>query len=101
MSRFIDFAAIKKDVSFEAAIKLLGLKAKPEGRNAMGNRTWRADCPACDKERVLFITEKEAYFCHADGKGGDCYRACRPCPRASPPRRGVPSLGSNRHWNWY
>lgn len=71
MARFVDFGTVKKDITFEAAIALLQLEAVPEGRNGMGNRTWRAYCPACDSDRALFITEKEGYFCHTEDRGGD------------------------------
>jgi DNA primase len=65
---FVDFQEIKKRISIEDAVKVLGLKMKP------GNNQLRGPCPRCNEggDRALVITpSKSAYFCFAEKKGGD------------------------------
>lgn len=64
----IDFQQVKRDVSIERAVSLVGLTLKPEGNQLRGA------CPACKKggERALVVTpEKGVFYCFADQKGGD------------------------------
>ncbi|MEK7994740.1 MAG: CHC2 zinc finger domain-containing protein [Planctomycetota bacterium] len=66
--QFIDFAAIREQVSLEQAMEYLGLKTKKQGE------TYRADCPACktNDQRSLAITpSKPGFYCHKARKGGN------------------------------
>lgn len=64
---FVDFAALKEQVSFSAAIELLDLELKPSGNQ------WRGKCPACNSggDRALVVTDGKGFFCFALKKGGD------------------------------
>jgi DNA primase len=65
--QFIDFAALKEQVSFEDAISLLDLTLKRSGAQ------WRGACPMCGTggDRALVITEGKGYYCFGGKKGGD------------------------------
>lgn len=74
---FIDFKELKKAVSFEHAMRALGLQMKQTKPNE-----FRSACPSCNSggDRVLVVTTDLArddgsvgsYCCHADGhRGGD------------------------------
>ena len=65
---FVDFAALKQQVSISQAVQMLGLAMKTQGSQMRGA------CPACNQggERALAVnTEKQSYYCFADRKGGD------------------------------
>ena len=65
---FLDFAALKEEVTIEKAIDLLCLKVK-EGKDQ-----YRGPCPACKGSgpRSLVITPaKQAFYCFAERIGGD------------------------------
>lgn len=64
---FIDKEAVKAAVSMEAAIDILGLEMRSEGK------AFRGGCPACGgADRELVITPaKGAYYCFSDKHGGD------------------------------
>lgn len=64
---FIDFAALKEQVSFADAITLLGLTLKHAGNQ------WRGKCPSCEGsgERALVVTEGRGFYCWGQRKGGD------------------------------
>src|SRR5580700_9910718 len=65
--QFIDFAALKEQVSFGDTIEYLSLDVKRSGDQ------WRGKCPACDTgdKRALVITEGKGFFCFGAHKGGD------------------------------
>lgn len=67
MTKFIDFALVKKEVPFSEAIELLDLRLK------FAANQWRGDCPACGTKdgRSLVITADKGFFCHAADIGGD------------------------------
>jgi len=67
MSKFIDFALVKREVPFAEAIELLGLRLKFAGKQ------WRGDCPACGTKdgRSLVVTADKGFFCHSADTGGD------------------------------
>ena len=68
MSKFIDFAELKKRFSILEVAELLDLPIKKEGDK------YRTSCPVCDTDddRAIVITpSKEVFYCHAAGKGGD------------------------------
>lgn len=66
---YVDFIELKKRISIEQVVGMLGLKVKPEGNQLRGA------CPACGREgntRALVITPSAgAFYCHAAQKGGD------------------------------
>lgn len=65
---YIDFLALKKRVSMEQAVQLLGLQL------ASSNGQLRGPCPQCQTggERALVITPaKGLFFCFAKKSGGD------------------------------
>jgi DNA primase len=65
---YIDFDALKKHVTIEEAVKLLGLSMK------LGNSQFRGPCPSCKSggDRALVVTPaKSAFYCFAAQKGGD------------------------------
>jgi CHC2 zinc finger len=65
---FLDFAAIKQQVSVRAAIDLLGLRLSEH------QSQWRGPCPTCKSggDRALVITpSKNAFYCFAAHSGGD------------------------------
>jgi CHC2 zinc finger len=65
---FLDFAAIKQQVSVRSAIDLLGLKLTEH------QSQWRGPCPICKSggDRALVITpSKNAFYCFAAHGGGD------------------------------
>jgi hypothetical protein len=65
---FLDFAAIKQQVSVRSAIDLLGLKLTEH------QSQWRGPCPTCKSggDRALVITpSKNAFYCFAAHSGGD------------------------------
>jgi CHC2 zinc finger len=65
---FLDFAAIKQQVSIRSAIDLLGLKLTEH------QSQWRGACPVCKSggDRALVITpSKNAFYCFAAHGGGD------------------------------
>lgn len=65
---FLDFAAIKRQVSVRLAIDLLGLKLTEH------QSQWRGPCPTCKSggDRALVITpSKNAFYCFAAHSGGD------------------------------
>jgi DNA primase len=65
---FVDFAALKQQISISQVVQMLGLKMKQNGAQ------WRGECPSCRRggERALAVnTDKQSYFCFSDRKGGD------------------------------
>ncbi len=59
---FVDFAALKQQVSISQAAQMLGLKMKTQGAQMRGA------CPACNQggERALAVnTEKASFYCFA------------------------------------
>lgn len=67
-TKFIDFQEIKKTVTVEQGVALLGLQLKPSGVQLRG------PCPACNAggDRALVITPaKQAFYCFGLGQGGD------------------------------
>lgn len=67
-TKYVDFQAIKEQVSIERAADLLGLKLKPAGSQLRGI------CPVCNgDERSLVITPaKQVFYCFRAKTGGDC-----------------------------
>jgi len=67
MAGFVDFSAVKEQVSFADAVSHLELDVKRSGNQ------WRGPCPSCKTggDRALVITEGKGYFCFAQKKGGD------------------------------
>lgn len=66
---FVDFAAIKNNVSIADLIPWLMLKGTWHGDQ------WRGACPHCKSggDRALVVTKsKSAFYCWALKKGGDC-----------------------------
>lgn len=66
---YVDFAALKEQISIEQVASLLYLAMKPSGKQTRG------PCPACNEggDRALVITpERGAFYCFADKQGGDC-----------------------------
>lgn len=65
---FIDFPALKEQITIHQAMQMLGLKMKNE------NGAFRGACPTCKSggDRALVITPaKGAYYCFAQKRGGD------------------------------
>lgn len=65
---FIDFDALKEQVSVEDAIFLLDLSMKKSGSQ------WRGECPGCRKggPRALSITpSRQMFYCFGDTAHGD------------------------------
>ena len=65
---FVDFEVVKKNVTMEQAISLLGLKVTRESRDQ-----WRSACPSCRSggDRIISISVKENLFqCFAAHVGG-------------------------------
>lgn len=65
---FIDFEALKKSMTIEQAVEVLGLSMKQSGQQLRG------PCPACssDDPRTLVVTPaKGAFYCFANKAGGD------------------------------
>ena len=64
---FIDFAALKDQVSFADTIELLKLRLTFAGNQ------WRGPCPVCNSggDRALVVTAGKGFFCFALKKGGD------------------------------
>ena len=73
---FMDFDALKKAITFEQAIGLLGLQVKRHS-----GTQWRGACPACKTggDRALVITEGKGFFCFTQRAGGGRHRPGRPC----------------------
>ncbi len=67
MTRFIDFADVKAQVSYARTIELLNLDVTQSGHQ------WRGACPVCKSggDRALVITDGKGWFCFALKKGGD------------------------------
>src|SRR5437016_10534091 len=68
MTQFVDFKTVKDQVSAEQAVVKLGLVMRKHGDQL------RSACPACKVggDRALTVNlNKNAYYCFADGKGGD------------------------------
>ena len=68
MAAFVDFKVVKETVSAEKAVQLLGLVMRKHGDQL------RSACPACKSggDRALTVNlNKNAYYCFAEGKGGD------------------------------
>ena len=68
MAKYIDFNALKSEVSIEQVVSLLGLKAAKSGNQL------RAPCPTCKTggDRALAITpSKNLFYCFAAQSGGD------------------------------
>jgi hypothetical protein len=68
-AKTIDFTAIKEAVSVEAAAGFLALKLTKHGEQ------YRSECPQCQQggDRAIVITPaKNAWYCFALKKGGDC-----------------------------
>ena len=65
---FVDFAAVKEQVSFARTAELLGLTLRPSGPGQ-----WRGKCPTCEDggDRALVVTEGKGFYCFALRKGGD------------------------------
>jgi DNA primase len=64
----VDFAEVKRKVSIESAIPLLGLTMSQKGPQ------YRGPCPACRSggDRALAInSEKSGFYCFASTKSGD------------------------------
>lgn len=64
----VDFAQLKQTTRIEQVVQVLGLVMRQNGAQ------WRGECPACKSggPRALAVnTDKNGYFCFADGKGGD------------------------------
>jgi hypothetical protein len=63
---FVDFAAVKARVKIEDVIPILGLTMK-------GNQQLRGPCPVCkgDPRALAINIDKQGFYCHARGKGGD------------------------------
>ena len=59
MSKYIDFATLKNEVSIEQVFPMLELDLKK-----MGDQ-WRGVCPACESDdRSLVVTPaKQAFYC--------------------------------------
>src|SRR4051812_43787969 len=65
---FIDFKAVKEQVSIEKAVSLLGLVMTKKGDQL------RSACPACKSggDRMLTVNlNKSAFYCFVERKGGD------------------------------
>jgi DNA primase len=65
---YLDFAAIKEEVSIEEAVHRLGLDLKKT------KNQFRGECPTCKEggERALCVTpSKNAFYCFGGKKGGD------------------------------
>lgn len=67
MPNFVDFAALKDQVSFAQAIELLDLRLKLAGNQ------FRGACPVCKNagDRALVVTPDKGFFCFGLKKGGD------------------------------
>ncbi|MEP2085057.1 MAG: CHC2 zinc finger domain-containing protein [Bauldia litoralis] len=67
MSKFIDFAALKEEVTIEQVVDMLQLRLK------QNNNQLRGSCPACEENgRSLVVTPaKGVFYCFRDKKGGD------------------------------
>src|SRR5438105_3102300 len=66
---YVDFAALKEQVSIDKVVTMLGLEMKKSGAQI------RSACPACRSggDRALAITvDRGSYYCFAERKGGDC-----------------------------
>jgi len=62
---FIDFAAIREELSIEQTASYLGLRLPNKDQVSI-------DCPACDSENALKIKKSEKkYYCFHDERGGD------------------------------
>lgn len=65
---YIDFAALKEQVSIEQVLSILDLKAKQHGHQ------WRSACPFCKSggDRAIVVTPaKKSWYCFSARKGGD------------------------------
>ncbi len=64
---YVDFSALKQQVSIAQVVQMLGLKMKVNGNQMRG------ECPACKSggDRALTVNLDKGYFCFAEGKGGD------------------------------
>jgi hypothetical protein len=70
---FIDFAALKQQISIVQVAQMLSLKLKQQGEQ------YRGPCPACNQggERALAINSaKASYYCFAEKAGGDAIALC-------------------------
>jgi len=68
MTRFIDFAEVKRGAKIESFISILGLPLKQKGDQ------WRGPCTVCNAggDRACVITPaKQAWYCFGCKKGGD------------------------------
>jgi hypothetical protein len=67
MSEFVDFAALKERIDIRELIPILGLTMKQAGVQ------YRGPCPVCkgDPRALAINSEKNGFYCHARGKGGD------------------------------
>ena len=65
---YVDFHALKQQVSVEAVADMLGLKLAQDGSQ------WRGPCPRCREggERALAVTPGKGFYCFASNLGGDC-----------------------------
>jgi DNA primase len=67
-TKFLDFAKLKEHVRIESVVGLLALDMTQKGAQ------WRGECPTCKSggPRALAVnTDKQSYYCFAEGKGGD------------------------------
>src|SRR5580704_3384960 len=65
---FIDFQALKQQVTIEQVVAMLGLRMKKSGNQ------WRGPCPACRSggDRALAVnTGKQAFYCFPSKACGD------------------------------
>jgi DNA primase len=68
MSAYIDFGELKRRVSIEQVVQMLGLQMKRSGPQL------RSGCPMCRSggERALAVTvERSSFYCFAKKEGGD------------------------------
>lgn len=67
MAPFVDFEAVRENVSLEQAMSYLGLKVKKQGD------VFRGPCPSCQKggDRALAITPGKGFYCFHVKKGGN------------------------------
>jgi len=83
---FVDFAALKQQVSIAQVVSMLGLTMKTNGEQMRGA------CPQCRAggDRALAVnTGKSSYYCFADKKGGDSIALCAHITGKSPREAAV------------
>ena len=68
---FVDFAAIKRDVSLHQVMQMLGLDLKLHGSQ------YRGACPVHGgNDRTLVITPTKGFYCFSSKLGGDQIQLC-------------------------